>query len=86
MSGVPTSLKSSERASSKIIKAITYGNTATQLRNVKEAPGFEPHTHEWTFYVRPYNNEKGLFDFIKKVEITTPLKIRSGRSKSPRTR
>ena len=69
MSGKPTSRKSSQQASFKIVRAIAYGNSATQLQNIKETPGCKPHTHQWTFYVKPYNDDQGLSDFIGRVEI-----------------
>lgn len=47
----------------KIIKPIIYGNTATPFGYKRESDG---HTHKWTVFVRPYNQEDAS-KWIRKV-------------------
>ena len=37
-----------------IVKPIVYGSTSQPFGKKREPDG---HTHEWTIYVKPYNNE-----------------------------
>ena len=46
-----------------IIKPIIYGNVARYFGKKREEDG---HTHEWTVYVKPYNNED-MSTYVKKV-------------------
>ncbi|KAK9876963.1 hypothetical protein WA026_015995 [Henosepilachna vigintioctopunctata] len=46
-----------------IIKPIVYGNIARYFGKKREEDG---HTHQWTVYVKPYNNED-MSSYIKKV-------------------
>lgn len=47
-----------------IIKPIVYGNCARHLGQARE----DGHTHEWTVYLRSYNNED-MSAYIKRVQI-----------------
>ena len=58
----------SKTKQNKVSKPIVYGNTATKLQKQKYNLNGKPHTHKWTFYVKPYYKEN-LSVFIKKVEI-----------------
>lgn len=54
-----------ERCKSKrVIKPIVYGNTARLLPKKREEDG---HTHEWTVFLRPYQNEDPS-TYIRKVQ------------------
>lgn len=46
-----------------IIKPIVYGNVARYFGKKREEDG---HTHQWTVYVKPYNNED-MSTYVKKV-------------------
>lgn len=46
-----------------IIKPIVYGNFAKYMGKKREEDG---HTHNWTVYLRPYNNED-MSTYVKKV-------------------
>lgn len=46
-----------------IVKPIIYGNISQHFGKKRESDG---HTHDWTVYVKPYNNED-ISVFIKKV-------------------
>lgn len=46
-----------------IIKPIVYGNVARYFGKKREEDG---HTHQWTVYVKPYNNED-MSVYVKKV-------------------
>ncbi|XP_051172263.1 YEATS domain-containing protein 4 [Leptopilina boulardi] len=46
-----------------IIKPIIYGNIARYFGKKREEDG---HTHQWTVYVKPYNNED-MSTYVKKV-------------------
>ncbi|KAK9501414.1 hypothetical protein O3M35_012141 [Rhynocoris fuscipes] len=46
-----------------VVKPIVYGNVARYFGKKREEDG---HTHQWTVYVRPYNNED-MSGYIKKV-------------------
>lgn len=45
------------------MKPIVYGNVARFFGKKREEDG---HTHEWTVYVKPYNNED-MSTYVKKV-------------------
>lgn len=47
-----------------IVKAIVYGNNSQHFGKKREPDG---HTHEWTVYVKPYNNED-MSSYVKKVQ------------------
>lgn len=46
-----------------VIKPIIYGNVARHFGKKREEDG---HTHQWTVYVKPYNNED-MSGYVKKV-------------------
>lgn len=46
-----------------IVKPIIYGNVARSFGKKREEDG---HTHQWTVYVKPYNNED-MSSWVKKV-------------------
>ncbi|XP_071532659.1 YEATS domain-containing protein 4 isoform X3 [Panulirus ornatus] len=46
-----------------IVKPLVYGNVARYFGKKREEDG---HTHEWTVYVKPYNNED-MSTYVKKV-------------------
>lgn len=46
-----------------MVKPIVYGNVARYLGKKREEDG---HTHQWTVYVKPYNNED-MSAYVKKV-------------------
>lgn len=46
-----------------IVKPIVYGNVARSFGKKREEDG---HTHQWTVYVKPYNNED-MSAYVKKV-------------------
>lgn len=46
-----------------IVKPLIYGNVARYFGKKREEDG---HTHEWTLYVKPYNNED-MSNYVKKV-------------------
>ncbi|KAL1138053.1 hypothetical protein AAG570_009748, partial [Ranatra chinensis] len=46
-----------------IVKPIVYGNVARYFGKKREEDG---HTHQWTVYVKPYNNED-MSGYVKKV-------------------
>lgn len=46
-----------------IVKPLIYGNVARYFGKKREEDG---HTHEWTVYVKPYNNED-MSNYVKKV-------------------
>ncbi|XP_015519216.1 YEATS domain-containing protein 4 isoform X2 [Neodiprion pinetum] len=46
-----------------IVKPIVYGNVARYFGKKREEDG---HTHQWTVYVKPYNNED-MSTYVKKV-------------------
>lgn len=46
-----------------IVKPIVYGNVARYFGKKREEDG---HTHQWTVYVKPYNNED-MSAYVKKV-------------------
>lgn len=46
-----------------IVKPIVYGNVARSFGKKREDDG---HTHQWTVYVKPYNNED-MSAYVKKV-------------------
>lgn len=48
-----------------IIKPIVYGNISRPLPDKKAVANGPEHTHRWTVYVKPYNNED--MNYIKKV-------------------
>lgn len=48
-----------------ITKPIVYGNFARYFGKKREEDG---HTHEWTVYVKPFNNED-MSTYVKKVFI-----------------
>uniref|UniRef100_A0A914D887 Protein AF-9 homolog n=1 Tax=Acrobeloides nanus TaxID=290746 RepID=A0A914D887_9BILA len=61
----PTGVTTVERIrNQKIVKRIIYGNTAIRFDRKREADG---HTHEWTLYLRSYDQED-LSKFIRKVQ------------------
>lgn len=47
------------------MKPLVYGNVARYFGKKREEDG---HTHEWTVYVKPYNNED-MSTYVKKVNI-----------------
>ncbi|XP_056633806.1 YEATS domain-containing protein 4 [Diorhabda carinulata] len=47
-----------------IVKPIVYGNVARYFGKKREEDG---HTHQWTVYVKPYNNED-MSTYVKKVQ------------------
>ncbi|CAH1115253.1 unnamed protein product [Psylliodes chrysocephalus] len=47
-----------------IVKPIVYGNIARYFGKKREEDG---HTHQWTVYVKPYNNED-MSTYVKKVQ------------------
>lgn len=47
-----------------IVKPIVYGNLARPFGKKREEDG---HTHQWTVYLKPYNNED-MSVFVKKVQ------------------
>ncbi|CAG9833340.1 unnamed protein product [Diabrotica balteata] len=47
-----------------IVKPLVYGNIARYFGKKREEDG---HTHQWTVYVKPYNNED-MSTYIKKVQ------------------
>ncbi|KAK3858191.1 hypothetical protein Pcinc_035599 [Petrolisthes cinctipes] len=46
-----------------IVKPLVYGNVARYFGKKREEDG---HTHEWTLYVKPYNNED-MSTYVKKI-------------------
>ena len=46
-----------------IVKPLIYGNVARYFGKKREEDG---HTHEWTVYVKPYNNED-MSNYVKQV-------------------
>ncbi|CAF0861815.1 unnamed protein product [Brachionus calyciflorus] len=63
---VPNSATSTTRMkNSTIIKPIVYGNTAKYFGKKREEDG---HTHEWSFYLKPYENED-TSGYIQRVQI-----------------
>ncbi|XP_064094120.1 YEATS domain-containing protein 4-like [Macrobrachium nipponense] len=46
-----------------IVKPLVYGNVARYFGKKREEDG---HTHEWTVYVKPYNNED-MSTYVKKI-------------------
>ena len=53
----------------QVTKYIVYGNTATKLQNEIPMQNGVPHTHRWTFFIKPYY-EEDLSVFIRKIEFT----------------
>ena len=51
----------------QIVKRVVYGNSATKLKREKHVLGGRAHTHQWTFFLKPYHKED-LSTFIRKVE------------------
>ncbi len=47
-----------------IIKPIIFGNISQNFGKKRESDG---HTHDWTVYVKPYNNED-MSSYVKKVQ------------------
>ena len=47
-----------------ILKPIVYGNISQNFGKKRESDG---HTHDWTVYVKPYNNED-MSSYVKKVQ------------------
>ncbi|CAH8847397.1 unnamed protein product [Trichobilharzia szidati] len=47
-----------------VVKPIVYGNVSRYLGKKREEDG---RTHQWTAFLRPYNNNEDLSTFIKKV-------------------
>ena len=47
-----------------IVKPIVYGNISQYFGKKREPDG---HTHEWTIYVKPYQNED-MSSYVKKVQ------------------
>jgi YEATS domain-containing protein 4 len=47
-----------------VVKPIVYGNISQHFGKKREPDG---HTHEWTVYVKPYNNED-MSSYVKKVQ------------------
>uniref|UniRef100_A0A0P4W0D9 YEATS domain-containing protein n=1 Tax=Scylla olivacea TaxID=85551 RepID=A0A0P4W0D9_SCYOL len=46
-----------------IVKPLIYGNVARYFGKKREEDG---HTHEWTVYVKPYNNED-MSNYVKQI-------------------
>lgn len=46
-----------------IVKPIVYGNVARYFGKKREEDG---HTHQWTVYVKPYNNED-MSRYVRKI-------------------
>ena len=46
------------------MKPIVYGNSSQSFGKKRESDG---HTHDWTVYVKPYNNED-MSSYVKKVQ------------------
>lgn len=47
-----------------VVRPVVYGNTAVPFGKKRDEDG---HTHEWTIYLRPYNNEDAS-KWIRKVQ------------------
>ena len=47
-----------------VVKPIIYGNVSKHFGKKRESDG---HTHEWTVYVKPYENED-MSSYVKKVQ------------------
>ncbi|XP_040570250.1 YEATS domain-containing protein 4 [Lepeophtheirus salmonis] len=47
-----------------IVKPIVYGNISRHFGKKRESDG---HTHDWTIYVKPFNNED-MSNYVKKVQ------------------
>ena len=47
-----------------VIKPIVYGNVSKHFGKKRESDG---HTHEWTVYLKPYDNED-MSSYVKKVQ------------------
>ena len=47
-----------------VVKPIIYGNISQHFGKKRESDG---HTHDWTVYVKPYENED-MSSYVKKVQ------------------
>ena len=47
-----------------VVKPIIYGNISQHFGKKRESDG---HTHDWTIYVKPYENED-MSSYVKKVQ------------------
>ena len=60
-----------------IVKPIVYGNSSRRFEKKREEDG---HTHSWTVYVKPYNNED-MSVYVKKIQFklhdsyATPIRV-----------
>lgn len=60
-----------------IVKPIVFGNSSRRFEKKREEDG---HTHSWTVYLKPYNNED-MSVYVKKIQFklhdsyTTPIRV-----------
>ena len=60
-----------------VVKPIVYGNSSRRFEKKREEDG---HTHSWTVYVKPYNNED-MSVYVKKIQFklhdsyATPIRV-----------
>nr|ACO11108.1 YEATS domain-containing protein 4 [Caligus rogercresseyi] len=64
MSGSSDPGSSGRRKGTLIVKPIVYGNVSRHFGKKRESDG---HTHDWTVYVKPYNNED-MSNYVKKIQ------------------
>ena len=63
-SSVVSGIEASRLKGVTIVKPIVYGNHSQHFGKKREPDG---HTHDWTVYVKPFNNED-MSSYVKKVQ------------------